>query len=294
MRKESFEAAQELIKDNLYSDNIKAYTTFDIKNIFSLNRNDWKIAGYRTADQFMRFLENKNIIKIVKLKHQSTGSIKKILTEPDATTQNIALTIKKDGYLSNYSSMQIHQLTLQIPKSLYISFNKSLELKDIKKSENEISQENIDIAFSKPQRTTSEVYRSEIDNTRFYFIQKAHKEKNIGIISKDNYSYTDLERTLIDIAVRPVYSGGVFEVLNAFEIAKENVDVNKLNTYLLELDYKYPYHQVIGFYMTKAGYTDEKVSLFSNYLSKYDFYLTYNMSNKEYDSEWKIYYPKGF
>jgi predicted transcriptional regulator of viral defense system len=294
MRKESFEAAQELIKDNLYSDNIKAYTTFDMKNIFSLNRNDWKIAGYRTADQFMSFLENKNIVKILKLKHQSTGSIKKILTEPDATTQNIALTIKKDGYLSNYSSMQIHQLTLQIPKSLYISFNKSLELKDIKKNENEISQENIDIAFSKPQRITSEVYRSELDNTRFYFIQKAHKEKNIGIISIDNYSYTDLERTLIDIAVRPAYSGGVFEVLNAFEIAKENVDVNKLNTYLLELDYKYPYHQVIGFYMTKAGYADEKVRLFSNYLSKYDFYLTYNMSNKEYDSEWKIYYPKGF
>ena len=46
--------------------------------------------------------------------------------------------------------------------------------------------------------------------------------------------------------------------------------------------------------MTKAGYADEKVSLFSNYLSKYDFYLTYNMSNKEYDSKWKIYYPKGF
>jgi predicted transcriptional regulator of viral defense system len=294
MRKESFEAAQELIKENLYSDNIKAYTTFDIKNIFSINRNEWKIAGYRTADQFMSFLEKKNIIKILKLKHQSTGSIKKILTEPDASTQNIALTIKKDGYLSNYSSMQIHQLTLQIPKSIYVSFNKSLELKDIKKSENEISQENIDIAFSKPQRMTSEVYRSELDNKRFYFIQKAHKEKNIGIISNDNYSYTDLERTLIDIAVRPLYSGGVFEVLNAFEIAKENVDVNKLNTYLLKLDYKYPYHQVIGFYMTKAGYAEEKVSLFSKYLSKYDFYLTYNMSNKEYDSEWKIYYPKGF
>lgn len=294
MRKESFEAAKELIKDNLYSDNIKAYTTYDIKNIFSLNRSDWKIAGYRTPDQFMSFLENKKIIKILKLKHQSTGSIKKILTEPDATKQNIALTIKKDGYLSNYSSMQIHQLTLQIPKSLYISFNKGLDTKDIKKSENEITQENIDIAFSKPQRITSEVYKSELDNTRFYFIQKAHKEKNIGILSNDNYSYTDLERTLIDIAVRPAYSGGVFEVLNAFEIAKENVDINKLNTYLLELDYKYPYHQVIGFYMSKAGYTDEKISLFSNYLSKYDFYLTYNISNKEFDSKWKIYYPKGF
>jgi len=47
MRKESFEAAQELIKDNLYSDNIKAYTTFDIKNIFSLNRNDWKIDPWK-------------------------------------------------------------------------------------------------------------------------------------------------------------------------------------------------------------------------------------------------------
>ena len=32
---------------------------------------------------------------------------------------------------------------------------------------------------------------------------------------------TNIERTLIDIAVRPVYSGGVFEVLKAYRLAKD-------------------------------------------------------------------------
>ena len=57
--------------------------------------------------------------KNIKLKHQSTATIKQIYEEPDASLFNIALTIKKDGYLSNYTAMQIHQLTLQIPK-IYI------------------------------------------------------------------------------------------------------------------------------------------------------------------------------
>ncbi len=294
MRKESFEAAQELIKDKLYTDNTKAYSSFDVKNIFNQNRDEWKIASYRTPEQFIKYIEDKKFVKTIKLKHQSTGSIKRILTEPDATLQNIAIAIKKDGYLSNYSSMQIHQLTLQIPKSIYVSYNKSIDQREVQKNEIIISQENIDAAFSKPQRITSDVYKSEIDNTRYFFIQKAHREKNIGVISNKIFSYTDLERTLIDIAVRPAYSGGVFEVLNAFEIAKENIDVDKLNRYLLDLDYIYPYHQIIGFYMEKAGYSDKAVSLFSKYLSKFDFYLTYDISNKMYDSKWKVYYPKGF
>lgn len=293
MRKESFKAAEQLIKNHLYSDDLKAYTTFDLAKIFQEKREEWNIADYRNQYHFMKFLEDSNILKNIKLKHQSSAVIKQIYEEPDATLFNIALTIKKGGYLSNYTAMQIHQLTLQIPKSIYVSYGKSNSY-PIDRTEIKLEQSSIDLAFSKPQRTTSEIYKSELDNTRFYFIQKAYIEQNIGITFLNGYYYTDLERTLIDIAIRPAYSGGVFEVLEAFESAREIVDIEKVNEYLVKLNYIYPYHQVIGFYMDKAGYNKKIVNniFLKNIVN--NFFLTYNMSNKEFDTKWKIYFPKGF
>ena len=293
MRKESFKSAEESIKNYLYSDNLKAYTTFDLAKIFQDKREEWNIAEYRNQYHFMKFLEDSNILKNIKLKHQSTATIKQIYEEPDATLFNIALTIKKDGYLSNYTAMQIHQLTLQIPKSIYVSYGKGHSYPNNNK-DIELEQSSIDLAFAKPQRITSESYKSELDNTRFYFIQKAYIEQNVGITFLNGYHHTDLERTLIDIAIRPSYSGGVFEVLEAFEIARDIVDIEKINKYLEKLNYIYPYHQLIGFYMDKAGYDKKNIeklflkNIFNN------FYLTYNMSNKEFDTKWKIFFPKGF
>ncbi len=292
MRKESFKSAEQEIKKYLYEDGVKAYTTFDITKIFENKRDEWNIADYRNQHHFIKFLQDENILKDHKLKHLSTAKIKQIFTEPDASSLNIALSLKKGGYLSNYTAMQIHQLTLQIPKSIYISFSKS-QNNSLNQNQIDLNQESIDKAFSKPQRVTSEVYKSEIDNTRYNLIQKAFIETNVGLTFKNGFLFTDLERTLIDIAIRPAYSGGVFEVLEAFEIAKEKIDLYKLNKYLEILNYIYPYHQLIGFYMDKAGYDEKTLDVF-NKKSDFDFYLTYNISNKEYNKKWKIYYPKGF
>lgn len=173
MRKESFEAAYQNITDYFHNLNTQAFTTFDLSNIFENKRNSWKIASYRTAKHFFKYLENSGILKLTTLKHQSTGSIKTILSKPNANYYDIALTIKKDGYLGNYTAMSIHQLTLQIPKSIYISFMKSDEGRTNFNNAS-LSQKSIDQAFSKPQRITSEVYKSKIDNYRLFFIQKGY------------------------------------------------------------------------------------------------------------------------
>jgi predicted transcriptional regulator of viral defense system len=129
------------------------------------------------------------------------------------------------------------------------------------------------------------------------FLLNGQYTKRIGVIDiKDanaKYSYTDLERTLIDISIRPVYSGGVFEVLGAYESAKNMLDVKKLKKYLEKINYTYPYHQVIGFYLDKAGYPPNDLELFKNNID-YKFYLTYNIKKPNYDDNWKMYYPKGF
>ncbi|GGW83869.1 type IV toxin-antitoxin system AbiEi family antitoxin domain-containing protein [Salegentibacter mishustinae] len=293
MRKESFEAAQPSIKEYFSQINEKAFTTHDLSIIFENKRFDWKIAAYRNSKHFIKFLADNNILNSTKLKHQVSGSIKTILSKRNGNFYDIALTIKKDGYLSNYTAMAIHELTLQIPKSIYISFLKSDD-RVAQKTIGKLSQDSIDKAFSKKQRQTSEIYKSEKENYRIYLIQKNFTLDNVGVITKNGLRYTDLERTLIDIAIRPAYSGGVFEVLDAFSAAKEKVDLVKLERYLNTLDYTYPYHQLIGFYLNKANYNQEELRIFQNKITNYNFYLTYNISNKEFDQDWKIFYPKGF
>ena len=65
---------------------------------------------------------------------------------------------------------------------------------------------------------------------------------------------TDLERTLIDITVRPNYAGGAKAVLSAYRQARGRISVDKLLTFLKRFDYVYPYHQAIGFYLEKSSY----------------------------------------
>lgn len=291
MRKESFIAANDKILDYFESLKLKAFTKHDVMRIFSSMRDIWKIASYRNYYDFLKFLNEADILKPVKLKHLNTGSEKYVYTRPGIEHAYIGQTIKKDGYISFYSALYYHQLTLQIPKSIYVSYDKYLNRFA---SETTLTQDAIDKAFSKHQRMTSEVYRSESDNTRFFFIQRKSQSVDLGIEEHADLKITNLERTLIDCMIRPNYSGGVFEVLEAFKKATPLININKLDIYLSKMDYIYPYHQLLGFYLEKSGFNGDSLKIFEEKISPYNFYMTYNMSAKNLDAKWKIYYPKGF
>jgi len=104
---------------------------------------------------------------------------------------------------------------------------------------------------------------------------------------------TSLERTLIDITVRPMYAGGVQEVIEAYKRASECVSIRRLASLLKKIQYVYPYHQAIGFYVEKAGcYDDAAIRVFGKLPRKYDFYLDYEMEKVAYSTEWRLYYPQ--
>ena len=103
---------------------------------------------------------------------------------------------------------------------------------------------------------------------------------------------TNVERTLIDITVRPVYSGGVSEVLKAFTLAREHISVNRLAAMLKKLAFIYPYHQVVGFYLERAGYRSSSLDLFRSMPREFDFYLEHNLKEKTYVKEWRLFIPK--
>jgi hypothetical protein len=105
---------------------------------------------------------------------------------------------------------------------------------------------------------------------------------------------TNLERTLIDIAVRPGYAGGAKQVLEAYKRARNRIDLEVLLHILKELNYKYPYHQALGFYFQRAGFSDTVCNAFKRFGLEFNFYLEHGINNRLYDSQWRIFYPKTF
>lgn len=230
------------------------------------------------------------------------GTIKKIILRSDGykdveriiipllnpTPYHYATSLRKGAYLSHSSSMNILGLTQQIPKIIYV--NKEQSPKN--KSKDPLNQESIDRAFKNQQRKSKYIFKIE----EYQIILLSGKSTNNAGVVIDNYlgiPLTCLERTLIDITVRPKYAGGVFNVLEAFKNSISNIDFEKILNILKKLDYKYPYHQSLGFYLERAGANSEILKKFSEFGIDFNFYLDYSMTSTKLDKSWRVYFPLG-
>jgi hypothetical protein len=270
----------------------KTFSFSKFYELINLNRNDWIVPETKTNRHVIDYLLKREVL-FENLIIDENNKPKVIYSWKTQDELTVLSALKKESYFSHFSSMFLNQLTLQIPKTLYLNFEHSPQTKNqILKSN--ITQKNIDQAFESSQRKSSKYF---LFNDKKVIIVNGKYTGKIGVVnrinSNQNFEYTDTARTLIDIAVRPVYSGGVFEVLEAFKIAKGKVNINKIAEYLSQLNFSYPYHQVIGFYLQKAGYSLTEYILFKRDMN-FDFYLTYGIRNREYSNDWRIYYPKEF
>ncbi len=293
-RKSRFDISYPTIEKYFDNSSTKSFSEHLLNEMFSQMRETWKIPAGKRFLNFIEFLQNKEVL--LKTGFSDEENHKRFIytwkTEDDFTTIS---GLKMNAYFSHYSALFIHQLTLQIPKTFYLNSEHATDaVTTTKSSRSTLTQDAIDKAFSSPQRKSSVAYSYR---DKKIVITNGKRTKKLGVIKKNSkdqcFEYTDLERTLIDIAIRPVYAGGVFEVLEAFKRAKPKLDAEKMAGYLKKLDYIYPYHQVIGFYLEKAGYSENDLKLFDKKMA-FDFYLTYDIRNKAYSERWKLYYPKGF
>jgi predicted transcriptional regulator of viral defense system len=187
--------------------------------------------------------------------------------------------------------MHFHGLTDKASKIIYVNSEQSQKFD----READLEQESIDRAF-----------KGKVRVTKYIFVYKKWEicclnginTNNLGVeeieIDKEGkLSVTNMERTLIDITVRPIYSGGCGEVLEAYKRAKGKISVERLVAMLKKIRYIYPYHQAIGFYMQLAGFSDSSLKQLRKFGLKYDFYLDYDMKKTKYSKEWRIHYPKN-
>jgi predicted transcriptional regulator of viral defense system len=268
----------------------QVYSHKEIAAVFSENRFRWNLSRGQTTRGFFEFLTEKTHLKEKVLASERYGSLVRYAWR-DVSPFQIALSLRTRSYLSHGTAVFLHGLTDQNPKTIYVNREQSP-----KPRPRSMTQEGINRAFSGRQRKSNYIFLS--DGRRFILIS-GKNTANLGVEKmKDptnaTVEVTNIERTLIDITVRPEYAGGVYQVLAAYQAAKEKVSATGLMGILKKLDYAYPYHQAIGCYMQKAGYTESEYSTFAKLGFHYDFYLANGMSNPQLNPDWRLYCPQGF
>jgi hypothetical protein len=270
---------------------LRIFKRSDIDLILSKQRQFWRLAENTTTGKFIEFLKEKKVIQEYKFEFPGRKEVRYVW-ENQAIDLEIINSVRPNSYFTHFTAMYLHGLTLQEPKMIYLNY----EQPEKRFRDTDLAQERIDYAFRSGCRTSNNI--ADFGDRRICLLNgkyTGHKgiidyEIETGHIVKT----TNIERTLIDITVRPVYSGGVHSVLEAYRMAGDRLSVNKLSATLASLKYIYPYHQAIGFYLERAGvFTEKQLALIDKFDKNIDFYLVHQIREKEYSKRWKIYYPKG-
>jgi predicted transcriptional regulator of viral defense system len=281
-----FVIAESSIKAYFKGATQKVYALGHLNGILEEKRALWNLPASMTGDKFLEKLIQSQILQKCSIYLQGLDQTKNRYITVDASVYQVAVSLISKSFLSHYTAVFLHGLTTQVPKVIYVSFEQSKKLQ----SKGTLRQDAIDGAFAKPQRKSANV--ASYNDYTFIFHNGMYSNR-AGVAAFDDIPVTNLERTLIDITVRPDYAGGVSSVLEAYRRAIEKISLNKLIAILDKFDFTYPYHQSIGFYLERVGIESSRLQPLMERRMEFDFYLTYEMIDKEYDKSWRIYYPKG-
>lgn len=273
--------------DNL---NQNVFALSELQNIFYNNHSFWRLATNMSCNSFIEYL-----IKNSKLKKETFGFSYRAITRytwGKVPSNELLLALKPKSYFSHYTALYFHELTEQVPKIIYINHEQDAK----PRPKGQLEQEKIDLAFKCTTKISNNIAKHGDYVIR---LLNGMQTGNAGVIESighegEKIKLTDVERTLIDITVRPEYSGGPYEIIKAYKLAKDKVSVNRLTALLKKINYVYPYHQVVGFYLENAGvYKESQIDIIRKYENKYDFYLMHKMEEMDYSEKWRLYFPKG-
>lgn len=260
----------------------------DMSNILSQGQRYWHLPSTYNVRKFIE-----NALNEINLKEETITfpyrSYKRYIWK-NVSKYKLYLSLVKDSYFSHQTALFLHQLIDVKPSIIFLNSEQSKK----PKLKGKLSQEGITLAFENRQRTTNNIAKFKDDTI---FLLNGKYTNKTGIIKlksvHGDLETTNLERTLIDIVVRPDYADSPKQILLAYKKAKNNLSVGKILKTLKRLSFIYPYHQAIGFLLEKSGLNDPDIlKPFKKLGLDFDFYLARQMKNPDYSKEWRLYYPK--
>ncbi len=265
----------------------RVYDELELSRIFDEQRKLWRLSSIITLEKFVDYLVRRT--PMVRHKFSFPRFSPRRYVWENAPVNEILLSLKANSYFSHHSAVFLHGLTENAPSAYYVTFEQAPKLD----RSMPIKQQEIDEAFQKPVRASQNF--ATFQRQRVYLLNGMYTGQ-LGVIEQRGerdslLRLTSLERTLLDIVVRPNYAGGVAEVLQAFRLAKGRLSTNKLLATYKQLNFVYPYHQAIGFYLERAGYGAAAVRLFSDLGQNYEFYLVHGMGKTTYIKSWRLHVP---
>jgi predicted transcriptional regulator of viral defense system len=162
------------------------------------------------------------------------------------TNFELAQSLKPNAYLAHRAAMFLNGLSGNYPRTIHINVEQS---QHHKRNTNSLTQAAIDRAFENKTRVSNEIAEA---NGIQVCITHGQKTDQLGVGTKKGpdgeiLRVTNIERTLIDITVRPKYAGGPKEVVKAYRNAADVVSIDQLLKMLKKMNFVYPFHQSVGF-----------------------------------------------
>ena len=268
---------------------VSVYTDASLQAAIAENRAAWHLSRVAIT-VIAELLLRESRLKLITLGSASYASVSRY-TWGLPSLFELALSLRPNSYLSHGTAAYLRGLLKDAPATFHVNKEQSP-----KEQFGTLTQQGLDRAFSSRPRQSNLVF---VDQDGHRFVVIAGKSTNylgVGTINGpagEKLYATKVERTLVDIAVRPIYCGGVGKVLEAYRTARDELSAKRLMATLKKLGHLYPYHQAIGFYLERAGFAGEALDLARGPGLEFDFYLTHGMDDTVYDKAWRLHYPRG-
>ncbi len=134
----------------------------------------------------------------------------------------IAMALARPAAISHWSALHYHGLTEQVSRKVFVLTTTDASIPRVR---------------NKVSRRTGNGY--PVGDTTYQFVQ-VKTERYFGVekvwIGEARVTITDPERTLLDGLSMPQYCGDFAEVLHAFEVRGEYLDVERIVQYASKLD----------------------------------------------------------
>ena len=265
------------------------YTDVSLHAAIAQNRAVWQLSKVAVAE-IAALLLHESRLKVVTLASAHYASVYRYVWDAPSPFE-MALSLRSSSYLSYGTAACLWGLLKDLPATFYVNKEQSP-----KEQFGQLTQDALDRAFSSRPRQSKLVYSDDNGHEFVVIAGKCTNALEVGAIRGPNgerLQATKLERTLIAVTVRPIYCGGVRKVLEAYETARVRLSPKRLMATLKKLGHLYPYHQAVGFYLERAGYSGEALDMARQPGLEFDFYLTHGMGDSDYNKAWRLYHPRG-